>query len=135
VTVDQVETTATGLTVHLAGASGRRSVEVDLVLALTGYIGDAALYRQLQVHECYATSAPMKLAAALLGQDSSDCLAQVSHGAETLANPEPGFFILGIKSYGRSTSFLMQIGWSQVEEAFSLLEPAAGAASGLVDLG
>ena len=45
----------------------------------------------------------MKLAAALLGARGGDCLAQTSHGAETLANPEPGFFILGAKSYGRNT--------------------------------
>ena len=96
--------------------------QVDLVVSLTGYIGDAGLHRQLQVHECYATSGPMKLAAALLG-GSSDCLEQESHGAETLTNPEPGFFILGVKSYGRTTSFLMRIGWTQVDEVFSLIAP------------
>ncbi len=124
VTVDAVESNPEGLKVHLAGAGGARTVDVDLVLALTGYVGDSGLYRQLQVHECYATSAPMKLAAALLGQGSTDCLAQTSHGAETLANPEPGFFILGIKSYGRSGGFLMRLGWTQVDEAFSLIGPA-----------
>ena len=128
VTVDAVETRSEGLEVHLAGAGGARAVGADLVLALTGYVGDSGLYRQLQVHECYATSAPMKLAAALLSQDSTDCLAQVGHGAATLANPEPGFFILGIKSYGRSANFLMRLGWTQVDEAFSFIEPAAPSA-------
>jgi hypothetical protein len=135
VTVDAIETNPEGLKVLLAGAKGEREVDVDLVLALTGYVGDSGLYRQLQVHECYATSAPMKLAAALLGQGSTDCLAQVGHGAATLANPEPGFFILGIKSYGRSGGFLMQVGWTQVEEAFSLIGPGAETVSGLADLG
>jgi hypothetical protein len=121
VVVEAIEGAAEGLMVHLAGAEGGRSVNVDLILALTGYVGDPGLYRQLQVHECYATSAPMKLASALLGQGSSDCLTQVSHGAETLANPEPGFFVLGIKSYGRSGGFLMRIGWAQVDEVFSLI--------------
>ena len=40
----------------------------------------------------------MKLAAAMLsssGADSGDCLQQVAQGAETLLNPEPGFFIIG----------------------------------------
>jgi hypothetical protein len=134
VTVEAIEGAAEGLMVHLTGEGGARSANVDLILALTGYVGDPGLYRQLQVHECYATSAPMKLAAALLGQGSSDCLAQVSHGAETLANPEPGFFVLGIKSYGRSSGFLMRIGWTQVDEVFSLLE-AVPSDSGLADLG
>lgn len=99
-----------------------RVLEVDRILALTGYVGDASLYRQLQVHECYATSGPMKLAAALLAAGGgADCLEQGSHGAETLVNPEPGFFLLGAKSYGRTNTFLMRVGWQQVDEVFSLL--------------
>ena len=98
-----------------------RTVDVDRVVSLTGYVGDHSIYRQLQVHECYATSGPMNLAAALLGSESDDCLAQESHGADTLVNPEPGFFLLGSKSYGRNPTFLMRVGWEQVGEVFSLL--------------
>lgn len=100
---------------------GVETVEVDRVLSLTGYVGDHRLYRQLQVHECYATAGPMKLAAALLGETSGDCLAQESHGADTLVNPEPGFFLLGSKSYGRNTTFLLRTGWEQVDEVLGLL--------------
>ena len=108
--------------VTLCSSDGRRqTVDVDRVLSLTGYVGDHSIYRQLQVHECWATSGPMKLAAALLGSGSDDCLAQESHGADTLANPEPGFFLLGAKSYGRNPTFLMRVGWQQVEEVFGLL--------------
>jgi hypothetical protein len=96
-------------------------VEVDRVLALNGSVGDASLYRQLQVHECYATASPMRLAAALLGDAGGDCLAQQSHGPETLVNPEPGFFILGAKSYGRNNRFLLGIGWQQVDDVFGSL--------------
>lgn len=65
----------------------------------------------------------MKLAAALMAQSggSGDCLDQSSLGPETLLNPEPGFFILGIKSYGRRSDFLMRVGWEQVAEVFELL--------------
>ena len=79
------------------------------------------MYRQLQVHECYATCGPIKLSAALLGAGGADCLTQSSHGADTLVNPEPGFCILGIKSYGRNNTFLMRVGWEQVGEVFGLL--------------
>jgi hypothetical protein len=106
----------------LAGAV--QEVTVDRVLGLTGAVGDHTIYRQLQVHECYATSGPMKLAAALLGAAGGDCLAQESHGAEVLVNPEPGFFILGAKSYGRNTTFLMRVGWQQVDEVVELLAAA-----------
>ena len=105
-----------------SGAGKSETVEVDRVVSLTGYVGDHRLYRQLQVHECYATSGPMNLSAALLGAAGGDCLAQTSHGAEALVNPEPGFFLLGSKSYGRNATFLMRNGWAQVDEVFGLLE-------------
>jgi 2-polyprenyl-6-methoxyphenol hydroxylase-like FAD-dependent oxidoreductase len=102
-------------------------VVVDRILALNGGVGDFTLYRQLQVHECYATCGPMNLAAALMGASGGDCLEQESHGPDTLRNPEPGFFLLGAKSYGRNSQFLLRIGWSQVDDVFGLLdaEPAA----------
>ncbi len=93
-------------------------VVVDRILALNGGVGDASLYRQLQVHECYATCGPMRLAAALLGGAGGDCLEQGSHGPDTLVNPEPGFFILGAKSYGRNSQFLLRTGFQQVDDVF-----------------
>ena len=97
-------------------------VVVDRVLGLNGGVGDHAIYRQLQVHECYATSGPMKLAAALLGASGGDCLDQEGHGPETLVNPEPDFFLLGAKSYGRNSQFLLRVGWEQVDDVLGLLE-------------
>jgi hypothetical protein len=96
-------------------------IEVDRILALNGGVGDHALYRQLQVHECYATSGPMNLAAALLGDAGGDCLTIGPHGPDTLRNPEPGFFILGAKSYGRNSQFLLPVGWQQVDDVFGAL--------------
>ena len=109
---------------------GREEVEVDRILALNGGVGDASLYRQLQVHECYATSGPMKLAAALLGEAGArgDCLTQDAHGPETLVNPEPGFFILGSKSYGRNSQFLLRVGWQQVEDVMGMVAGERAAA-------
>jgi hypothetical protein len=104
-----------------SGGEGSEEVLVDRILALTGYVGDHDLYRQLQVHECYATCGPIKLSAALLGAAGGDCLTQTSHGVETLTNPEPGLYILGIKSYGRNNTFLMRVGWDQVAEVFGAL--------------
>lgn len=116
-----------GVRVRLRHRDGSvEQVAVDRVLSLTGYVGDHLLYRQLQVHECYATCGPIKLAAALLGSASGDCLAGGSFGADTLKNPEPGFFILGSKSYGRNSTFLMRTGWEQVDEVLAAwLSPPA----------
>ena len=68
----------------------------------------------------------MNLAAALPVQAGAHCMAAGSHGAETLRNPEPGFFILGATSYGRNSRFLLRIGWQQVDDVFeSLIEQGA----------
>ena len=96
-------------------------VEVDRVLSLTGGVGDNRLYRQLQVHECYATCGPMSLSAALLGSGAGDCLEQQSHGAEALRVPEPNFFMLGSKSHGRYGLYLMRIGYDQVDDVMGVL--------------
>ncbi|UQA91956.1 NAD(P)/FAD-dependent oxidoreductase [Streptomyces halobius] len=109
---------------RLATAAGPRSVICDHVISLTGYTGDHSLYRQLHVHECYATGAPMNLSAALLGAAGGDCLAQPAPGIDQLRTPEPGFFILGAKSYGRLNTFLLRTGYEQVDAVVSAHPPA-----------
>ncbi|MGH3933704.1 MAG: FAD-dependent oxidoreductase [Pseudonocardiaceae bacterium] len=111
-----------GVVVTLRSNSGDvEEIVVDRIIGLTGFVGDTSLYRQLQVHECYATAAPMNLSAALLGAAGSttgpaDCLAQASHGVDALRVPEPNFFVLGMKSYGRNSTFLLRVGYEQVDE-------------------
>jgi len=107
--------------VRLEGPGGEVAEDFDRIVANVGYGPDDGLYRELQVHECYASRAPMKLAAALLADGSSDCLAQKSHGPESLTNPEPNFFIIGSKSYGRNSQFLIRIGIEQIRDVFRLL--------------
>lgn len=115
--IEELATSTDGIVVSLGDD---QMVTVDVIISLTGSVGDDRMYRQLHVHECWATSGPMKLASALLSDSSADCLAQESHGADTLRNPEPSFYILGSKSYGRNTTFLLRVGWDQVDEVFSL---------------
>lgn len=96
-------------------------VDVDRVVANVGYRPDASLYRELQVHQCYASEGPMKLAAYLLSQrgGSGDCLQQSGGGFDTLVSPEPDFYILGSKSYGRNSDFLLKLGFEQIEQLFA----------------
>ena len=108
------------VTLRLGGDHWREEL-CDEVLSLTGYGPDNSLYRELQVHECYASRGPMKLAAALLGA-SGDCMAQPTPGPDTLRSPEPRFFILGAKSYGTGCAFLLRVGHVQVEQVFDLFD-------------
>ena len=124
------------LRVELATREGRKRIEVDRVLALVGYRPDLSITRELHVHHCYASEGPMNLASAVLAARlapsgvAGDCLAQVSHGPESLRNPEPGFFLLGSKSYGRNAAFLLAVGHRQIQDVFILIgSPAASRAS------
>lgn len=91
----------------------------DNIVANPGYRPDTRPFDELQVHRCYATEGPIKLAAHLLGENSGDCMKQSTGGADLLKNPEPDFFILGAASYGRNSHFLLQLGLTQIDELFT----------------
>ena len=97
----------------------------DVVVDDTGFEPDVSLFRELQVHLCYATEGPMRLAAHLMSQDAAagggpvDCLTQSGSDAGLLTTTEPGFFILGSKSYGRRSNFLLRAGIEQVDAVFN----------------
>lgn len=114
---------ALALTVILDDGS---ELTVDAVVACTGFRPDHRLSRELQVHLCWGSEGTMKLAAHLIatrGGGGGDCLAQPGGGGpELLASPEPRFFVLGAKSYGRRSDFLLQAGHAQVEDLLSLLQ-------------
>lgn len=108
--------------VEIETPEGIEHITADNIVANVGFTPDNNIYRELQIHECYASRAPMKLAAALLSADSSaDCLSQGNQGPEVLKNPEPGFYILGMKSYGKNSSFLLKTGFEQIRDAFKLI--------------
>jgi thioredoxin reductase len=121
--VERIDTSDSGrLSVTLAGPHGNETEQVDTILALVGYQPDRGIYAELQIHECWATMGPIKLAATLLASANADCLAQTSAGADALSSPEPGFFILGAKSYGKNVNFLIRLGLEQIRDVFTLIE-------------
>ena len=109
------------LLISLGGAEEDRAIEVDEIIAATGFRPDLALTRELQIQTCWATEGTYPLAALLLGQAGADCLQTPAFGVDMLRHPEPNFFILGMKSYGRSSNFLLRTGYEQVATVFDWL--------------
>jgi thioredoxin reductase len=95
--------------------------ESDRLIGNVGYTPDNSLYRELHVQESYASLGPASLASALLKHSGSDWLNMPAQGGAALRNPEPNFFILGAKSYGRNSNFLLRAGFEQVREVFTLI--------------
>jgi hypothetical protein len=53
-----------------------------------------------------------------------------AHGIAELAHPEPGYVIVGMKSYGRAPTFLLATGYHQVRSVVAAL---AGDPAGATD--
>ncbi|WP_150460878.1 FAD-dependent oxidoreductase [Nesterenkonia ebinurensis] len=89
------------------------SLTVDALAAATGFRPDLEMLRELRLELDPAVEAPVRLAP-LIDPEHHSCGTVPAHGAETLAHPEEGFFIAGMKSYGRAPTFLLATGYEQV---------------------
>ena len=65
--------------------------------------------------ECPAALGP------LIDPNVHSCGTVRPHGAFELAQPEPGLFIAGMKSYGRAPTFLLATGYEQVRSIAAYL--------------
>lgn len=128
--IESIHRHASGYELNVELEDGRRdTIDCDRIVANPGFRADTRPFEELQIHRCYATEGPIRLAAHLLGETSADCLSQTAPGAELLQNPEPGFFILGAASYGRDSRFLLQNGLEQLDQLFESLPLLQGAAT------
>ena len=137
----QVET-AFGVT-HLSEKDGRlriaagsaccgRHVIADELVVATGFRPDLSILSELRLFldpalDCPATLAP------LIDPNEHSCGTVRPHGAAELTHPEPGFYIAGMKAYGRAPTFLTLTGYEQVR---SIVADIAGdkAAAARVEL-
>ena len=103
--------------------SGKHASEIDVdrIIANVGFRPENGIYAELQVRECFVSGGPAKPAAALSQAPSADCLTQASSAPEALMNPEPDFYILGAKSFGRNSQFLLSNGHEQIRQLFSII--------------
>lgn len=111
--VDRIEATVDGLTVEATLAGKPFSLSVDRVVVATGFRPDLSFLGELRVALDPAVEAPPALAP-LIDPNFHSCGTVPPHGIEELVHPEPGFTIVGSKSYGRAPTFLMATGYEQV---------------------
>ncbi len=120
--IEQIDARDDRLDVTIALARETRTLTIDQIIVATGFRPDMSLARELQVQTCWATEGTYPLAASMLGEAGADCLKAGAFGAEMLTHPEPGYFTLGMKSYGRSPNFLLRTGYEQVETVLDWLD-------------
>jgi glycine/D-amino acid oxidase-like deaminating enzyme len=107
--------TAAGERLRLGAGSARcgRHVEADELIVATGFRPDLSFLRELRTALDPALECPPTLAP-LIDPNLHSCGTVRPHGARELAQPEPGFYLAGMKSYGRAPTFLMMTGYEQV---------------------
>lgn len=97
----------------LVDEAGRELEPVDEVVALTGFRPDLSLLSEVRLGLDPTLQAPLELAP-LIDPDQHSCGTVYPHGAAELSHPEEGFFLAGMKSYGRAPTFLALTGYEQV---------------------
>ncbi|WP_205828939.1 FAD-dependent oxidoreductase [Microbacterium sp. B19(2022)] len=100
-----------GLTI--VAEDGREVTDVGHVFALTGFRPDTGMLRELRIDLDPALEAVAGIASEI-DPNIHSCGSVGATGARELAQPEPGFFIVGAKSYGRAPTFLALTGYEQV---------------------
>lgn len=104
----------------LGSDDGRRIDAVDEVIVATGQRPDLAPFRELRLKldpwlECTEALGP------LIDPNLHSCGTVRPHGVRELSHPEPSFYTVGIKSYGRAPTFLLATGYEQVRSIAAFL--------------
>jgi thioredoxin reductase len=94
------------------------TIVVDEIIANAGFQPDNRLFAELQIDQHSAWQAPARLMRAIDDGRTSE--------PQSLVCPEPNFYILGRKSFGRRPGFELSIGYDQIRQAFTIIGDRPG---------
>ena len=101
-------------------AEDGRTLTADRVVILTGFRPDLSFLSELRLELDPTLQAPVRIAAEV-DPNMHSCGSVAATGAADLAQPEPGFYLVGAKSYGRAPTFLALTGYEQVRSVVAEL--------------
>ncbi|MBO4223330.1 NAD(P)-binding domain-containing protein [Bradyrhizobium neotropicale] len=101
------------LRIATSSACCGRSVVADELVIATGFRPDLSFLGEIRLRLDPAIEAPVALAP-LIDPNEHSCGTVRPHGARELQQDDPGFYLAGMKSYGRAPTFLMITGYEQV---------------------
>jgi hypothetical protein len=117
-----------GVTVIGHTPAGIRQVRADQVINATGFRPDHTIAHELRLALDPALESAAALAP-LIDPNVHTCGTVPAHGARELAHPEHGYWIVGMKSYGRAPTFLLATGYEQVRSVTAALADKQDAAA------
>jgi thioredoxin reductase len=101
-------------------SDGGRTVTVDRIVAATGFRPDHSIAGELRL-DLDPVLGSTRALAPLIDPNEHSCGTVPPHGVDELTHPEPGFFAVGVKSYGRAPTFLLATGYEQARSVVAAL--------------
>jgi hypothetical protein len=105
--------------IELSALDGRLVV-ADRVVSATGFRPDHTIGSELRL-DLDPILGSTRTLAPLIDPNEHSCGIVPPHGVDELTHPEPGYYAVGMKSYGRAPTFLMATGYEQVRSIAAAL--------------
>jgi hypothetical protein len=99
-----------------------------VIVNATGFRPRLDMLREIRLELDDIVEAPRRLAP-LIDPNVHSCGTVAPHGFAELRQPEDGFFLAGMKSYGRAPTFLLATGYEQVRSIAAWLDGDAASAA------
>jgi hypothetical protein len=93
---------------------------IDEIICATGQRPDLAIVSELRLRLDPGLESTEALGP-LIDPNVHSCGTVRPHGHRELSHPEPGFYTVGVKSYGRAPTFLMATGFEQVRSVVAAI--------------
>jgi threonine dehydrogenase-like Zn-dependent dehydrogenase len=104
----------------LDAGDGRALAPADAVVVLTGFRPDLSFLSEMRLDLDPVLQAPQECTPGI-DPNVHSCGTAAPTLAADLAHPEPGLFLVGMKSYGRAPTFLAMTGYEQVRSVVAEL--------------
>ncbi len=119
----------TGDSVRVLGRAREEALDLQVhaIVNATGFRPDLDMLREVRLDLDPVVESPARLAE-LIDPNFHSCGTVPPHGEALLSHPDDGFYLVGMKSYGRAPTFLLATGYEQVRSiAAALAGDRAGA--------
>ena len=119
--VERIDRRGDGLVISERTARNPRVLgPVDRIIVCTGQRPDLSMTRELRLDlDPWLESA--RALGPMIDPNLHSCGTVPPHGYKQLSHPEPGYYAVGVKSYGRAPTFLMATGYEQVRSVAAAL--------------
>ncbi|PFG18835.1 NAD(P)-binding domain-containing protein [Serinibacter salmoneus] len=120
VTITQMAPEGEGTRVRGLAREEAFEVTVHSIVDATGFRPDLDMLREVRLDLDAVVESPSGLAE-LIDPNQHSCGTVPPHGEPLLRHPDDGFYLVGMKSYGRAPTFLLATGYEQVRSVAAAL--------------